>query len=75
MTTKEKDAIREMMQTEGWKIFSASLKEREEALMEGLLYCKEEEFLVNQAQIKALREVVRKPKTLLEGDQDAGKES
>jgi hypothetical protein len=70
MTTKEKDAVREMMQSEGWKNFVASLRERESVLMEDLINCKPEEVVRNQAQVKAIREVLMKPKTLLEGGPD-----
>ena len=68
MTTKEKDAVREMMQTEGWRIFVSSLRERENTLMENLIFCKPEEVAQGQAQIKAIREIVMKAKTLLEGN-------
>jgi hypothetical protein len=67
MTTKEKDAVREMMETEGWKIFVSSLREREHTLMENLISCKPEEVPQGQAQIKAIREIVMKAKTLVEG--------
>jgi hypothetical protein len=70
MTTKDKDAVREMMQTEGWRIFVAHLKGRESVLMENLIYCKPEEVVQGQMQIKAIREIVMKPKMLLEGGPD-----
>lgn len=70
MTTREKDAVREMMQTEGWQIFVAHLKGREHVLMEHLIYCKPEEVVQSQTQIKAIREIVMKPKMLLEGGPD-----
>jgi hypothetical protein len=72
MTTKEKDAIREMMQTEGWKIFVSSLLERQNALMEHLVYSDPNGVAKAQAQIVAIREIVLKPKTLLEGGSNEG---
>jgi hypothetical protein len=76
LTVKEKDAVREMMQTEGWRLLVASLKEREHALMEALVLSGNGTFALEQAKILALREVMRKPKTLLEGgpDDESGRE-
>ena len=66
ITTKEQDAIRDMLQSEGWKILVGLIKERESTLIESLLTTSPENVREVQAQIKALREIRTKPKTLLE---------
>lgn len=72
LTEMEKEAVKDLLSQDGWKILVAKIKDRRESEIHALVYDTDPIRVVrNQARIQALEELMRLPQELIRGGEHA----